>query len=339
MNLHTLLVNPHQHRLRSGWRVVFFIALLLLPRLLLSLLALMAGDGSEVAAPSSGGESEAGLLAEARRVTIRPNLPGIFSTLLLGIWILFVSWVCLLRLDRERFTSLGIGLFSGWGRELGRGLATGALMIAGVVLMQVASGGTRLHLHPAWQTGVGELRPLLIEALLAIGLLAAMALYEELLYRGYAFQTLLRDVQPAVPMLLLSLFFAFGHWENPGRSLFSTINTLLAGLWLSLAYLKSGNLWYPFGLHFAWNWMLGPVCGLPVSGLRVPAHPLFEATSGEPTWLTGGAYGSEGGVAASLVLLAAIGWLLWRWKRPSRNSDPHRLEVDPPGVGSVEFGQ
>ena len=346
MNLQTLLVNPDQHRLRSGWRVAFFVALLLLPRLLLSLLALIAGDGPDVAPPSAGGEPGAGG-AEARGVTIRPDLPGILSTLLLGSWILFVSWVCLLRLDRKGLRSLGFGFFRGWGGELGRGMATGALMIAGVVIAQAASGGTRLRLHPIWQAGLSApsldgLSPLLIEALLAIGLLAASALYEELLYRGYAFQTLLRDVQPAVPLLLLSLFFALGHWQNPGRSLASTINTLLAGLWLSLAYLKSGNLWYPLGLHFAWNWTLGPICGLPVSGLRIPAHPLFEATSGEPTWLTGGAYGSEGGAAASLVLLIAIGWLFRHWKRDQTqpgDSDAHDLKVDPAGVGSVELGQ
>jgi len=344
MNLHTLLINPPPHRLRSGWRVAFFVALLLLPRLLLSLLALIVGDGPELATPPGEGASGTATVSSASGVTIHPDLPSIFSTLLLGGWILFVSWVCLIRVDRERLRSLGISFFSGWGRELGRGVVTGALMIAGVVLIQAASGGTRLHLHPGWRAGLSVpslhvLSPLLNEALLAIGLLAASALYEELLYRGYAFQTLLRDVPPAVPLLLLSLFFALGHWQNPGRDLFSTTNTLLAGLWLSIAYLKSGNLWYPLGLHFAWNWVLGPICGLPVSGLRIPATPLFEATSGEPAWLTGGAYGSEGGAAATLALLVAIGWLLWSGKRPRRDSDPHHLEVDAAGVRSVELGQ
>jgi membrane protease YdiL (CAAX protease family) len=323
----TLLVSPHHHRLRSGWRVALFVAMLLLPRLLLSLLALVDGDPPTVpdhSAPASQGPPIEGSPSGGRGATISPDLAGIFTTSMVAAWILFVSWVCLRRIDGERLASLGLGLSRRWARELGRGMAAGAGMIAIVVLIQVVAGGTQLTVHPQWrgwwtdlEAGVGlsrgeTLSPLLLELMLTIGFLFASALYEELLYRGYAFQTLLRDLSPVVPIGLLSLFFALGHWQNPGRDLFSTLNTVLAGIWLSLAYLQSRSLWYPLGLHFAWNWTLGPVFGLPVSGLRIPLHPILEATSGSPDWLTGGAYGSEGGAAASLVLLLAIAWLVTR---------------------------
>lgn len=43
--------------------------------------------------------------------------------------------------------------------------------------------------------------------------------------------------------------------------------------------------------------------------MTLPAHPLLQASSEPPLWLTGGSYGSEGGAAATAVLLVAIGWL------------------------------
>jgi hypothetical protein len=141
--------------------------------------------------------------------------------------------------------------------------------------------------------------------------------WEELMYRGYAFQTLLRGAPAFVPILLLSVFFGYAHWENPSRTLFSTINTALAGVWLSIAYLRTRSLWFPTALHFTWNWVMGAVFGIPVSGLQLPRHPLLVSTPG-PDWLAGGSYGSEGGAAATVTLIIAI-IVIWRarWLRVS----------------------
>jgi membrane protease YdiL (CAAX protease family) len=120
-------------------------------------------------------------------------------------------------------------------------------------------------------------------------------------------------VPAIVPILLLSVYFAYGHWENPSRTFFSTANTVLAGVWLSLAYLKTRSLWLPTALHFGWNWTMGAVFGLPVSGLLIPQHPLLISTSGAPLWLTGGSYGPEAGAAATIVVIAST-ILIWRAK-------------------------
>jgi hypothetical protein len=200
---------------------------------------------------------------------------------------------------------------------LGCGLS--AAMITAVVALQALSGGTRLMLNPMlWKvadgtravdyTGVGVVAWRVGVALVALLLAGA---FEELLFRGYPFQTLLRGAPAVVPLLLLSLLFGLAHWENPSRTFFSTANTVLAGIWLSLAYLKTRGLWLPIGLHLMWNWMMGACFGLPVSGIKLSPSSVLIATSAEPVWLTGGGYGSEGGAAAALVLLLAI-ILLWR---------------------------
>jgi membrane protease YdiL (CAAX protease family) len=166
------------------------------------------------------------------------------------------------------------------------------------------------------------LRHSLTETGWALALLILAAFFEELLYRGYAFQTLLRGTHPVLPVSLLSVLFGLSHLGNPNSTPFSTANTILAGIWLSLAYLRSGNLWFPAGLHLGWNVVLGPVLGLPVSGRLIPAHPLLLSSSIEPGWLTGGGYGSEGGAAATVVLLVAIFGLADGLDRSRRRHNP-----------------
>ena len=288
-----VLINPQTDRLRSGWRALLFVAILISPRFLFALL-------------SSPDRSSATPVFEV-------NAAMIASYALLVAWVFGVSWGCLHWLDGERLSSLGLSFFPGWLREIGRGGAMGLAMVGAIVLLQMAGGGTRLTPNPFWWRhghldGAG-LKTTLVEGALVFLLLLIAATFEELIYRGYAFQTLLRGAPAVVPLLLLSILFGLGHWENPHRTFFSTANTVLAGIWLSLAYLQSRNLWYPIALHLTWNWLLGPIFGLPISGMTLPAHPLLQASSESPLWLTGGSYGSEGGVAATAVLLGAIGWM------------------------------
>src|SRR2546430_16785770 len=88
----------------------------------------------------------------------------------------------------------------------------------------------------------------------------------------------------------------------------STANTTLAGVLFSLAYLKTRGLWLPIGLHWAWNFTMGPILSLPVSGMRFGPTLLRSQLTGAK-WLTGGAYGPEGGAVTTVVCVAAIFWL------------------------------
>jgi hypothetical protein len=93
---------------------------------------------------------------------------------------------------------------------------------------------------------------------------------------------------------------------------FTFINTTLAGVWLAVAYLRTRSLWFPLGIHWSWNWTMGAVLGLPVSGInQITPQPLMRAVDQGPAWLTGGSYGIEGGAACTLVLLIST-LFIWR---------------------------
>ncbi len=296
-----IFLDPQTKLLRSGWRALFF--------LLLSPLALIA------IAPFLP-------LSEGGQPQVAPNFPTIISYVLQVGWLIVASWICLKYLEKMRLSSLGLTFFRGWWRETWLGFAIAALMIVAVVAIQSIGGSTRLMLNPLfWKTveagrsfdfiGVGMI---VREIGLALILLALAAAFEELLFRGYPFQTLLRGGVPAVvPIVLLSVFFGIVHLGNPSSTAFSTVNTILAGIWLAVGYLKTRSLWFPTALHLGWNWMMGAFFGIPVSGLKLIRYPIFIAANEAPLWLSGGSYGCEGGVAATLVLLIAT-FIIWQAK-------------------------
>lgn len=143
--------------------------------------------------------------------------------------------------------------------------------------------------------------------------------------RGYVLQTFFRSDLKGFGVMLTAFLFASGHMSNPNFAFFPWLNTLLAGIWFAVAYLKTRDLWFPFGIHLAWNWLQGPVFGISVSGISgFASDPLFRATDNGPAWLTGGSYGIEGGVACTLALLVSTAMI---WLIPGLNPNEELLAL------------
>jgi hypothetical protein len=107
--------------------------------------------------------------------------------------------------------------------------------------------------------------------------------------------------------------FASGHFQNENFNLFAWFNTFLAGVWFGVAYWRTGDLWFPFGMHLAWNWMLGAFFGIEVSGLtHITSAPLLKEIDRGPAWLTGQKYGIEAGIAATIaIIISTVAIYLW----------------------------
>ena len=106
-----------------------------------------------------------------------------------------------------------------------------------------------------------------VGAVLIVLLVGALA--EELMFRGYPFQHLEEGIGAVGAIVVFSVMFGAVHLSNPGASIWGLINTILIGILLSVAYLRTRALWLPWGIHFGWNFALGFLFGLPVSGLRI----------------------------------------------------------------------
>ena len=104
---------------------------------------------------------------------------------------------------------------------------------------------------------------------------------------------------------------------NPNLTALGVGNIALAGIFLGVVFYAPGGIWTATGAHLGWNGMLACL-DTPVSGLPFDI-PLLDYRSGGPAWLTGGAFGVEGGLAATIALTIAIP-LAARWARSGRRS-------------------
>jgi membrane protease YdiL (CAAX protease family) len=206
--------------------------------------------------------------------------------------------------NKKPFSAAGLSFTRGSARDFALGSFLGLLMMGGIVFVESALGYVSLA-----SRGLGLADVLWILA--TSGLLFAMAaLGEELLFRGYPFQSIMQGVTFLPAALGTSALFAAAHLRNPAISTFGIVNIALAGMWLSFAYLKTRTLWLPFGLHFSWNFCQTTIFSLPTSGFRMDDRTLFSLTQQGPDWITGGRFGPEGGVLATIAIVLCTGHIL-----------------------------
>ena len=147
---------------------------------------------------------------------------------------------------------------------------------------------------------------------------APAAIHEEVVFRGYLFQRI-RVWNRGAAIGASSIVFAGLHGSYRGIVALAVINLLLAGVLLCLAYERYTRLWFPIGIHLGWNVLSGPVLGYAVSGFESPGSVLRLAGSA-PGWVSGGEFGIEGSVIATLVEAIGITVLfLSREKRLERH--------------------
>jgi hypothetical protein len=87
------------------------------------------------------------------------------------------------------------------------------------------------------------------------------------------------------------------------------LNISLIGVFFALSYIKTGSLWFPIGFHAAWNFFLGCVWSLPVSG--VGTFRVLDVSVSSNTLLTGGDFGAEGSILLTPLLLVLL-WVVWQ---------------------------
>ncbi len=202
--------------------------------------------------------------------------------------------------ERRPLGSVGLAFHHHWWMELGHGLAVGGVMIFLVVVVERVCGLAHFSYAP---------HPVLRVGSFTFVVLAVAAINEEAIFRGYPFQRLVESITPVGAIAVTSALFGLGHLGNPHHTWISTANTMLVGIPFAIAYLRTRSLWMPIGIHFIWNFLMGFILGLPVSGLTFPASVLQARVHGA-AWLTGAEYGPEGGGLATGVIVAATLYVL-----------------------------
>src|SRR5215510_7300638 len=288
-----------ESELRSGWRVlayffVFFVSVSLLAGLTKAFSILFPTFKYLSVEPSESEPLHGPALISVGITNLRNLVAAVVA-----------SAFCARQLERRSFSSVGFKLHRSWLRDLGLGSLIGAASLTLAVGIAAAAGAMSFDVHT---TNVGFLAHAF--AIVALFFLLSGAT-EELVFRGYPFQALIHNLGGPVALAITSVIFGLAHLLNKDASGLSSINTMLAGVWLGLAYLMTRSLWLATGLHVSWNFAMVFIFGLPVSGFPgMDEFAWLRGSAGAPLWVSGGSYGPEGGVAvkAAVSLSSLVIW-------------------------------
>ncbi|HET6762377.1 MAG TPA: CPBP family intramembrane glutamic endopeptidase, partial [Longimicrobiaceae bacterium] len=260
----------NERGLRSGWRAVLW----LLVAVLLNALFVAALK------PFAAGGETAGFAAMALAATL-------------------AGWL-LLAMQGRRIGALGWALDPAAAGQSALSFAAGGVLILLAVAVLAVAGSVR------WVAAPGTMAEYAASLARMLAFYTVAAAAEEALFRGYGFQALAEGTGPWIATAVMSLFFALAHGDNPDFGGVALANIFLAGVLLSLLYLRTRSLWTVTALHLGWNWTMSAL-HFPVSGLA-EAMPAFAVVPRGPAWWTGAGFGPEAGLPATLVLLLGIAW-------------------------------
>jgi hypothetical protein len=202
--------------------------------------------------------------------------------------------------ERAQLADIGLGWTAASRRNLllgsAGGIGAGVVVLVGPLLVRAADLTPIPNQHLQWPS------LLFISLILLFG-----AVGEEMLFRGYAFQVLVKAIGPFATILPMAVLFGLAHSPNLNFTWLALANTVLWGVVLGYAFVRSGDLWLPIGLHFGWNWTL-PLFGANLSGftMGVTGYSIEWKVGG--LW-SGGAYGPEGGLLTSAIVVALFFYL------------------------------
>ncbi|MBO4426479.1 MAG: CPBP family intramembrane metalloprotease [Clostridiales bacterium] len=233
----------------------------------------------------------------------------LFLGLMLPGYILMILAYLLRIYNREKirpftacFGKLGLPLDSRAGivRSYLTGLVLGLLMMGSVLLILIITGQVS---YISFGLEGGITATFIINLLMWI----PQGMTEEIMFRGFMIPRVKDKSNTAVAVILSSFLFAAFHSANIGFTPLAAINLFLIALLFALIYLKTGNIWMTSAIHTMWNLTQGNIIGLQVSGTEAASSVLKTVyCKSSMDIVTGGAFGSEGGLAVTAVTVTGL---------------------------------
>jgi len=294
--------NSSERRLRAGWRLLIHLILWVFTPVLLDV-------------------ALGGMLAQLLGAVI-PDfaIPGNRVALsgLTLVATLASTWFAARYLDRRPLRALGLQMDSAWWFDLAFGLGLGAVLMTLVFVAEYALGWVAV-LKTFSVEPVDT--PFFIAILAPAAVFVVVGISEEILSRGYQTRNMAEGFNfggrhPKAALVaawtVSSLLFGMLHVFNPNSTWISTLNLMLAGMFLGLGLVLTGRLGLPIGLHITWNFFQGNVFGFPVSGNDFTSATFVAIRQGGPQLWTGGAFGPEAGlIGIAAILLGSLLTVLW----------------------------
>ena len=282
--IHNAFVGPSG--IRAGWRLLLFIVFLL---------AILNGVGFVLRRIP---------IVRAWRLSQNPDIitaPGQLYRYGIGIAALLFATLLMSRIEKRSFAEYYLPKDQAFGKRFWLGIPFGfallSLLLALIAVFQGFSlGNMALSSGEALKYGL----------LYGVGFIL-VGVFEEFLFRGYMQSTLGSGIGFWPAALLLSILFGALHLQNQGEGWYGALTLGSFGLLAAFALKRTGDIWFPIGMHAAWDWGQTYFYSTPDSGFLARGHLLNSSFHG-PTWITGGSVGPEGSAfVLGVLILGAAG--------------------------------
>ncbi len=230
------------------------------------------------------------------------------------------SAIAMAIFESRPLQEIGLGWQTGWLYNTLTGTALGVGAAGLVVITALSLGMASFQTVPNADVSAGA-------ALFTPILLFCGAAGEEIAFRGFTLQYLMRGYGAWIAIPGIGILFGLLHADNPGATSLGVANTIGFGILFGFAVLRSHDLWLAIGLHFGWNISL-PFLGMGLSGLTIRLTGYELSWKAGELW-SGGKYGPEASILTTGVLLLLA---LAVWRIPVKRGWAYLLESVPSSV-------
>ncbi len=238
------------------------------------------------------------------------NLMGGFIVALLA---LIVYHGLFMLYERRTITELSLTNF---GKNLLTGFVLGAGLQSLTIFVIFINGGFSILAVNSF-----------LSVLPALGMAFSSAIVEEILFRGIIYRIAEEKLGSYLALAISASLFGAAHLANPNSSLLAGAGIAIqAGVFLGAAFIYSKNLWMPIALHFAWNFTQAGIFGATTSGNSIGKSLLTTSIEGNEI-ISGGAFGPEGSIQATLFCFIAAIVLMIANRRQNKIVKPYWIKL------------
>lgn len=295
-----IFLNPDSNIIRAGWRILIFAILLI--------------------------AFNAGLMFGVRSILGALPAQGTLWFFLLGIAATSAAFITTKYIGKQPIISLGLKRNLAI-KDLLVGILISALIMLCMYVTLLGLGYIQFDGFSWWKDDSHTLANLsyasIWTALAIFFQFIVVAWWEELAFRGIILQNIARGLNIKWGVLISTLGFGLIHAGNPNATVLSTVLIMIITFQLVYAYLKSGQLWLPIGLHLGWNFFQASVFGFASSGHMSPS--LIAQTPVASDWLSGGSFGAENSIFIVPFTLGSF-YLMHLWVKRSRGIKNYKIE-------------
>lgn len=166
-----------------------------------------------------------------------------------AIVILTGSYLYLRRVQKKTLRSLGLKFTSASIQNVLHGLAISAVVVGLLGLFANIVGAHKLN-------ATIEVVRLVKVVFLHIFIAMLIGFIEEAFFRGFLLQGFMQDMRTYAAVIITTLLYTLAHFfkpiEDPLGTLPKVLGFALVGVILAYAYLRSGSLYLPIGIHAGW---------------------------------------------------------------------------------------